>query len=91
MGKEHSPVSEHEEQVTKIIVTLQNWIDKYAKKHHIIDPLIFLDAFHEFELVVEQECVGQGVSKDKIDLIKRNAGERFEIKHKRMLEGGDFI
>ena len=40
MGKEHSPVSEHEEQVTKIIVTLQNWIDKYAKKHHIIDPLI---------------------------------------------------
>lgn len=91
MDKEHHLVSIHEIQVTKIIFTLQDWINKYAKKNHIIDPLIFLDAFHEFELVVEQECIGQGVPKDKIDLIKRDAEERFEIKHKRMLDRGDFI
>lgn len=91
MDKEHYPSSKQEAQVTKIISTLQDWINKYAKKNQIIDPLIFLDAFHEFELVVEQECVGQGTPKKKIDLIKRNAEERFEIKHKRMLDRGDFI
>lgn len=32
MGKEHSPISGHEDQVTKIIVTLQTWIDKYAQE-----------------------------------------------------------
>jgi MFS family permease len=42
--------------IIMIISTLQDWINKYAKKNQIIDPLIFLDAFHEFKLVVEQEC-----------------------------------
>jgi hypothetical protein len=91
MDKEHYLSSKQEAQVTRIISTLQDWINKYAKKNQIIDPLIFLDAFHEFKLVVEQECVGQGFPKEKIDLIKRNAEERFEIKHRRMLDRGDFI
>jgi hypothetical protein len=91
MDKEHYLSSKQEAQVTRIISTLQDWINKYAKKNQIIDPLIFLNAFHEFKLVVEQECVGQGIPKEKIDLIKRNAEERFEIKHRRMLDRGDFI
>lgn len=91
MDKEHYLASRQEAQVSKIISVLKYWINKYAKKNQIFDPLIFLDAFHEFELVVEQECIGKGIPKEKIDEIKLNAEERFEIKHKRMLDKGDFI
>ena len=91
MDKEHDRASQKEMQISKIISALKDWINKYAKKNQIFDPLIFLDAFHEFELVVEQECIGQGILKDKIDQIKLDAEERFKIKHKRMLDKGDFI
>jgi hypothetical protein len=91
MDKEHYLAPQQELQVSKIISALKDWINKYAKKNQIFDPLIFLDAFHEFELVVEQECVGQGILKERIDQIKLNAEERFKIKHTRMLDKGDFI
>ncbi len=91
MDREHYLASQQEVQVSKIISALKDWTNKYAKKNQIFDPLIFLDAFHEFELVVEQECVGQGIRREKIDQIKLNGEERFEIKHKRMLDKGDFV
>jgi len=91
MDKEHYLASQQEMQVSKIISALKDWLNKYAKKNQIFDPLIFLDAFLEFELVIEQECVEQGILKEKIDQIKLKAKERFEIKHKRMVDKGDFI
>ena len=53
MDREHYLASQQEVQVSKIISALKDWINKYAKKNQIFDPLIFLDAFHEFELVIE--------------------------------------
>lgn len=91
MDKEQYLAPQQELQVSKIISALKDWINKYAKKNQIFDPLIFLDAFHEFELVVEQECLGQGILKERIDQIKLNAEKRFKIKHTRMLDKGDFI
>ena len=96
INKIHYQIAKEELKQYKNVQILKNssevFLAKILKETNLFKlPLIFLDAFHEFELVVEQECLGQGILKERIDQIKLNAEERFKIKHTRMLDKGDFI